>query len=630
MNDAKVYSDSFLAGLQPDPALSVATWSNKYRILSQKGAAEPGPYRIERTPYLKEIAECLSPMSPVQRIVFMKSAQVGASELGFNWIGFIIHACPGPAMMVQPTVELAEKVSKQRIDSMIQETPVLNEIISSKSRDSGSTILLKQFRGGILSMTGANSGVGLRSMPVRFLFMDEVDAFPHDVDGEGSPVSLAEKRTQTFSIRKKIFLNSTPTIKDASKIESEYLASDQRRYFVPCPHCGTMQYLRWANMKWTDDNPDSAKYECEHCHVLIEERYKTEMLTHGEWRATAPGNSKTAGFHISALYSPAGWKTWPEIVEEFLKARADAPALKTFVNTILGECFEEEFAAKMGASDLQARAEDFELGFAPAGVLVAVAGVDVQDNRFCVTIYGFGKDEESWVLGYQEIFGNPSQPEIWKQLEDVLLSPIKHETHADLTVKAAAIDSGGHFTHEVYQFCRHHKARGWFPIKGSSQRAQPALGKPRKVDINVRGQVLKSGVELYMIGTDTIKSVVYGRLKHNRPGPGYCHFPQDLGPEFYDQLTSEKQTTRYVRGFPIKEWVKKPGQRNEVLDCTVYSYAALQKVITRYNRSTFWIQMEKSLVQKSSVASNSNETAKNNQKNDRIRPKRRPGFVSAF
>jgi phage terminase large subunit GpA-like protein len=630
MNSAKVYADSFLAGLQPDPDLSLAEWSNTYRILSQKGAAEPGPYRIERTPYLKEIAECLSPFSPVQRVVFMKSAQVGASELGFNWLGFIIHSCPGPAMMVQPTVELAEKVSKQRIDSMIQETPVLSDLISSKSRDSGSTILLKQFRGGLLSMVGANSGVGLRSMPVRFLFMDEVDAFPHDVDGEGSPVSLAEKRTQTFSIRKKIFLNSTPTIKDSSKIESEYLSSDQRRYYVPCPHCGAMQYLKWSQVKWENEDPETVKYQCEHCQVLIEERFKSEMLRLGEWRATAPGASRTAGFHISALYSPVGWKSWPDIVEEFLKSRADAPALKTFVNTILGETFEEEYAARMGASELQARAEEYALGEAPVGVLLAVAGVDVQDNRFCVTTWGFGRDEESWILGYQEIFGNLSQPEIWKQLEDYLLAPIKHETHADLVVKAAALDSGGHFTHEVYQFCRHHKARSWFPVKGSSQRAQPALGKPRKVDINIKGQALKAGVELHMVGPDTIKSVIYGRLKHNRPGPGYFHFSQDLGPEFYDQLTSEKQVTRYVRGFPIKEWTKKPGQRNEVLDCTVYAYAALQKVISRYNRKTFWDQMEKALVRKPVIVSNSDQVEKTSQNNARIRPKRKPGFVTGF
>jgi phage terminase large subunit GpA-like protein len=628
MNGSEAYAEGFIEGLQPDSDLTVGQWSNRHRILSQKGAAEPGPYRIERTPYLKEIADCLSPSSPVQRIVFMKSSQVGASELGFNWIGYIMHACPGPVLMVQPNLDIAEKVSKQRIAPMLEETPALAALISTKSRDSGNKILLKEFRGGILIISGANSAASLRSMPIRFLFCDEVSSFPVDC-GEGDPVSLAEKRTQTFSIRKKIFLNSTPLIKDTCRIEMEFLATDQRRYFVPCPHCGAMQYLKWKQIKWTSDNPETAKYECEHCQTLIDEHHKTEMLRLGEWRATAPP-TRTVGFHISALYSPLGWKSWPDIVEEFLKAQKDAALLKTFVNTILGETFEEEFAAKMGASELEARAEEYELGEAPAGVLVAVAGVDVQDNRFCVTIYGYGREEESWILGYQEIFGNPSAPEIWKQLENMLSAPIPHATSQDLKISAAAIDSGGHFTHEVYNFARVHRAKGYFAVKGSNQRAQPAIGKARRVDINLKGQALKKGAELYMVGTDTIKSLIYGRLKHNEAGPGYFHFSQDLGPEFYEQLTSEKQVTRYVRGFPIKEWTKKAGQRNEVLDCTVYAYAALQRVISRYNRKTFWDQMLKQLVPKESIGPNSGQTVKNSAKNARISPQKRTNFVSGY
>jgi phage terminase large subunit GpA-like protein len=629
MNAAETYRLSMIDGLQPDPDLSVSQWSNAHRILSQKASAEAGPYRIERTPYLMEIAECLSPRSPVQRVVFMKSAQVGASELGFNWIGFIIHACPGPVMMVQPTTELAEKISKQRVAPMIDETLVLRELINGKSRDADSTILIKEFRGGILCITGANSPVGLRSMPVRFLFCDEVDAYPADCGGEGDPVSLAEKRTQTYSVRKKIFLNSTPKIKDASRIEAEYLASDQRRYFVPCPHCGTMQYLRWAQMSWEADRPDTAKYKCEHCGELIEERFKTEMLNHGEWRATAEGDSRTVGFHISALYSPIGWKSWPEVVHEFLKAKGDAPLLKTWVNTVLGETWEEEYSVKMGVEELEKRAEDYEVGTAPDGVLIAVAGIDVQDNRFAITIYGYGRDEQSWVISHQEIFGDPSRPEIWKQVEDLLLVPIPRAMGSAIKVRAAAFDSGGHFTHEVYQFTRLHRRRGWIAIKGSNQRSQPAISRPRKVDVNFKGQAMKRGAELYHVGTDTIKSVIYGRLKHNDPGPGYIHFSQDLKPEFYEQLTAEKQVTKYVRGFGVKEWIKKAGQRNEALDCAVYAYAALQYVMTQYNRKTFWDQMEKSLVNKPALASD-NEREAENKAPQPLRSRRRKGFIGSY
>lgn len=629
MKTNSVYTEAFFEGLQPDPELTVAEWSNQYRIISQKGAAEPGPYRIERTPYLKKIAECLSPMSPYQEIIFMKSSQVGASELGFNWIGYIMHVCPGPVLMVQPDLGVAEKVSIQRIAPMIEDTPVLREIISKKSRDSSNQKLLKEFRGGILIIAGANSGASLRSMPIRFLFMDELSAFPVDC-GEGDPASLAEKRTQTFSARKKIFKNSTPLIKDTCRIEMEYLASDQQRYFVPCPHCGGMQHLQFKNLIWERDKPETAKYKCEHCQELIEEYHKTRMLEAGDWQPTATCSARKIGFHINALYSPLGWFSWADIVTDFLKSQRDPALLQQFVNTVLGETYEPEAGAKMGASDLQARAEDFE-GAAPAGVLLAVGSVDVQDNRFEITRWGFGREEESWVLDHEVIHGNPALPEIWKQLEIALARQVEHATHAPLKLAAVAVDSGGHFTHEVYNFCRHHRAKNWFAVKGSNQRNSPAIGKPRRLDINLnKGQTLKKGAELTMVGTDTIKSLLYGRLKLNEAGPGYIHFSQDLSAEFYEQLTAEKLVTRYVRGFPIKEWTKKSGQRNEALDLAVYAYAALQRVMSRYNRKTFWDQMQNSLVPKSETVPNNTQVEKNNAKNAKISPQKRSNFVSRY
>jgi phage terminase large subunit GpA-like protein len=624
-----VYREAFVEGLQPDPELTVAEWSNQYRIISQKGAAEPGPYRIERTPYLRKIAECLSPMSPYQEVIFMKSSQVGASELGFNWIGYIMHLCPGPVLMVQPNLDVAEKVSLQRIAPMLEDTPVLRQLVKKNSRDSANQKLLKEFRGGILIIAGANSAASLRSMPIRYLFMDELSSYPVDC-GEGDPASLAEKRCQTFSARKKIFKNSTPLIKDTCRIEMEYLASDQQRYFVPCPHCGGLQFLKFANLIWERERPETAKYKCEHCKELIEEYHKTAMLEAGQWQPTASCSARKIGFHINALYSPLGWFSWADIATDFLKSSRDPALLQQFVNTVLGETFEIEAGAKMGASDLQSRAEDYELGTAPAGVLLAVGSVDVQDNRFEITVWGFGREEESWVLDHEVIHGNPALPEIWKQLEIKLSTPIVHATHAPLKLAAVAIDSGGHHTHDVYNFCRLHRAKNWFAVKGSNQRNQPAIGKPKKLDINLKGTVLKKGAELVMLGTDTIKSLLYGRLKLNEAGPGYIHFSQDLGPEFYEQLTSEKLVTRYVRGFPIKEWTKKSGQRNEALDLAVYGYAALQRVMSRYNRKTFWDQIEKSLVPKPETGPNNTQVEKNSAKNARISPQKRSGFVSRY
>jgi phage terminase large subunit GpA-like protein len=296
-------------GLTPDPLLTVSEWSDRHRMLSSKASAEPGRWRTSRTPYLKAIMDCLSPTSPVERVVFMKAAQLGATEMGSNWIGYVIHHAPGPMMAVWPTVEMAKRNSKQRIDPLIEESSALAELIApARSRDSGNTILAKEFRGGVLVMTGANSAVGLRSMPVRYLFLDEVDGYPLDVEGEGDAISLAEARTRTFA-RRKIFIVSTPTISGASAIEREYEASDQRRYFVPCPHCSHRQWLRFEQLRWDKGQPETAAYICESCDTAIAEHHKTWMLEHGEWRAMiTDGAGKTAGFHLSSLYSPVGWR----------------------------------------------------------------------------------------------------------------------------------------------------------------------------------------------------------------------------------------------------------------------------------------------------------------------------------
>ena len=238
-------------GRTPDPELTVSRWADSHRLLSPRGANEAGRWRTSRTPYLREIMDALSPMHPAQRIVVMKGAQIGATEAGNNWIGYIIHHAPGPMLAVQPTVELAKRFSQQRVDPLIEESPVLREKVApARSRDSGNTVLSKEFPGGILVMTGANSAVGLRSMPVRYLFLDEVDAYPPSADEEGEPVALAEARTRTFSWRRKVFLVSTPTVKGLSRIEREFEASDQRRFFLPCPLCGAAQWLKFERLKW--------------------------------------------------------------------------------------------------------------------------------------------------------------------------------------------------------------------------------------------------------------------------------------------------------------------------------------------------------------------------------------------
>jgi len=570
----------------------------------------------------------LSAYSDTERVVLMWGAQLGKTELGNNFVGYSAHHAPGPIMAVQPTLDMAKRLSKQRIAPLIAETPALVErFAGDKSKDSSNTIMAKEFDGGILVLTGANSAVGLRSMPVRYLFLDEVDAFPSDIEGEGDPVSLAEKRTTTFN-RRKILITSTPTVRDKSRVEREYLRSDQRRYFVACPHCDHKQWLRWRGYVDDTNDPDSKKYRlvwmnesrtkagyiCASCGSLIEEKHKTKMLEEADrrnlegekdigWVPTAiSSDGKTKGYLLNTLYSPLGWKSWVDVLREFEECAADPFRLKTFVNTVLAETWEEEYSAKLDAEGLAKRAEPYDLLSAPDKALVVTAGVDVQDNRIEVVQRAWGEGEESWLVNHAVIFGDPSRQELWNQVLDVLDTPITHASGAQLVTYAAAIDSGGHYTHEVYAFTRQYRKRHLLAIKGQSLPGKPALGKPTKQDINMRQQVIKSGAMLWPVGSDTIKGLIYGRLKSVESGPGSYHWPIGLSEQYWKQLTSEKQITKLVNGFPRRMWVKNDRDNNEALDCEVYAYAALQYIYTRHNRATFWQQMRDRLSRHVEVA----------------------------
>lgn len=565
-----VYKKAFQAGLKPDPALTVTEWSDCYRMLPQKSTAEPGKWRTSRTPFLKEIMDCLSPSSPVERVIFQKGSQLGGTECGNNWIGFIVHLCPGPLMCVQPTVETGKRWSRQRVAPMIESTPVLREVVKEpRERDSGNTVLSKEFPGGVMIITGANSAVGLRSMPVRFLFLDEIDGYPYDVEGEGDPVALAEKRVATFA-RRKVFLVSTPTIRGVSRIEREYEMSDQRKYFVPCPFCKHKQVLRWSHIVFERNSkgkliPESVGYRCESCEKVIAEHHKTWMLENGEWQPTNPeGPANVAGFHLSSLYSPIGWKGWVDIVREFLAAQKNPIALKTWTNTILGECWEQE-GETVDDIPLFNRREDYGPAV-PMSAGILTAGVDIQDNRIEMEVVAWGRGEESWSMGYETFYGSPATPGVWEQLDEVLQEVWIHESGARLKIACVAIDTGGHFTKEAYAFVKPRQVRRVFGTKGINQQGRPIIGRP-----SLRNE---AKVNLFPVGSDTCKETIYARLKIQEPGPGYMHFSMHHEEEYFRQLTAEKCVTRYVKGFPVRQWIKER-PRNEMLDCRVYSMAAL-------------------------------------------------------
>ena len=570
-NPYELFNNAYSEGLELDPDLSVSVWSDNFRILPAKGAAEPGRWRTSRTPYLKEILDCLSPSSPVEKVVFMKGSQLGGTEAANCWVSYIIAQAPGPLMVVLPTVEMAKRWSVQRLTPTILEMDVLQKRIADpRSRDSGNTQLVKEFNGGILVATGANSAVGLRSMPTRYLVLDEIDAYPVDADGEGDPVSLALKRTATFS-RRKILMVSTPTIKDLSRIEREYSNnSDARRYFVPCPFCNAEQFLKWPQIQWDKTNegvhlPKTVKYQCEKCEELIPEHHKGEMLQKGRWIATNTStNGKTAGFHLNVLYSPPGWKSWVECVEEFLEAKQDKYLLKTWVNTILGECF-EEIGEGVEYEYPYARREDYTINPLPEKVCIITCGVDTQDDRLCYEIVGWCLGEESYSLGYNELQGDPGNFAVWKKLDEVLNQDFIHPSSIKLKIASTFIDSGGHHTDAVYRYTKDRQINRVFACRGLSQPGRPIAGKPTKLS--------RTKSLLYPIGSDTCKEVIYSRLKLGEPSAGYMHFPFTYEKEYFLMLTAEKVITKFYRGFPKREWVK-TRRRNEALDCRVYAYCA--------------------------------------------------------
>lgn len=538
------------------------------------------------------------------------------TECGNNWIGYVIDHCPGPMMFVQPTDLTVKKYVKIRIDPFIEENPRLkSRVAEKKSRDSGNTQFLKMFPGGYLTFAGANSPSQLRSLPIRFLFMDEVDAYPGDCGGEGDPTILASKRTNTFAGRKKIFLNSTPLDESTSRISAAYEDSDQRKYYVPCPDCGEYQSLKFNNLKWDAGSYETVRYACDHCGVLIPEHKKSYMLGHGKWVAENPDykNGRIAGFHINALYSPLGWFSWQEIAEEFEEAKKSREKLKSFVNTVLGETWKDKGDAPEWERIFDRR-ETYEINTVPEGVVFLTAAVDVQKDRLECEIKGWGRNKQSWSIDFRVFLGDTAAEEVWVNLDNVLAETWK-KGYKDMPIKLMVIDSGFNTQH-VYNYCRKYQANRVRPIKGSDTMST-ILGTPRRIDINWKGTKIKKGVNLWSIGVSVLKSETYGFLKQNKPTEkedpfplGYCHFPQ-YDAEYFKQLTAEQLIVRMVKGRRKYEW-EKTRDRNEALDCHVYNRAAASMVgIDRFGEQE-WSLLENTFVE--SVKKVENNTEKVNKK----------------
>lgn len=563
----------FLDGLKPDIKMTVTRWADNFRVLDSVAAAEPGPYRSTRTPYLIEIMDRLSSTDMCEEVIVEKGAQVGATEAGSNWIGHNIDLEPGPFLLVMPTDEMAKRTSKKRIDPMIDATPRLrSKVKPARSRDSGNTILQKDFPGGVLIITGANSPVGLRSMPARYLMLDEVDAYPLDVGGEGSPIDLAKARQRTFKNRKRLII-STPTVEGRSTIDAEFKKSGMRYFHIPCPVCGTLIVLFFEQLRWEKGKPETAAYICQHCSGSFGDHEKVRAMAHGIWIPEHPEreNGIKYGYHISGMYSP--WHTFADIARDYEEAEKDIPKLITFVNTVKGETYKEESEVP-DWNLIYNKREYYKQNVPNENVCFITCGCDVQKDRLELELVGWGKGKESWSIDYRVLLGNTSDTQVWDELAKVLDETWEREDGVILTVKLLAVDSGYNTSH-VYDFCRRFDVTRVIPVKG--QEAQTVIvSPPRSIDVTRDGKKIDY-VRVWNIGVSVIKSELYGWLKlQKKEGEdfpfGYCHFPQ-YSETYFRGLTAEVLERRINRGFAKYVWVKKY-ERNEQLDCRVYARAA--------------------------------------------------------
>ena len=624
MTTTEALKTAFFQSFKPPEKLSLSEWADKFAYLSAESSSEAGRWRT--LPYQKAIMDAVTDPD-VEQVTVMKSARVGYSKILNHIIAYHIHMDACNIMLVQPTIEDATGYSKEEIACMIRDTKCLHGLISDpKAKDGSNTLLQKNFPGGTLSLVGANSPRGFRRVSRRIVLFDEVDGYPIGGAGsEGDQIKLGIRRTEYYWNRK-IVSGSTPTIKDFSRIEKMFLQTAQMKYFVPCPKCGHMQYLRWSQFSWVDDDPDTTKYKCEKCSELIDHSKKRWMVERGEWRETAPCSTpKHKGFHIWAAYSYSPNASWANLVEEFLASKDDPEQLKTWINTILGETWEDSYQAKVSANNLLERSatEEYERGVPPDECLIACMGIDTQDDRLSLSVVGFGSKYEMWLIDRQVIYGSPARKDVWKQLDEILLGSYKTKGGHELKISSAALDTGGHYTQECYQYVRERSHLGLIGIKGVGQKGKPALGKPSKVDVNYVGKALPKGVRLYPVGVDMIKTTLHNKLKDAEIGEGYIHFYPTITTDYFEELTAEKQILKYKNGYQERVWVKKAGTRNEALDEMVYSWAAFERLLQRYDRRTVFDQFERKRI-------NSDPKKKATLDSGKVKASKKANFVSKW
>lgn len=552
----------------PPPALTVTEWAAKNLVLPRGVAAEPGCFSPDRFPWQRGQLDSITDPTIAEH-VWIQAAQTGKTSNAIAVCGYFIQHDPSPILVKYPNEKDAESFSKEKLTPVIDESPALKAVVAAaKSRDSENTILFKRFRGGFLAMVGANSPSGLRRRSIRVVIQDEIDADAPSSGDEGDPVALADKRAETFSDAILVKM-STPTLKGLSRIERAFDLTDKQYFFCPCPRCGYFQTLKFDNIHWLDDRTHEAWLECEACKAHLSDAERIQMIARGQWRPTAVFRGRR-GHHLNGFYRVIGLKRHrkdylDEFIQEYLEAKKSDENLIVWTNTVKAESYEQK-TEKIDELKLAERAEKYTPTTLPPGVLVLTAGVDVQENRLEAECRGYGVAEESWGVEYKAFIGDPKHPAVWQQLEDWLLLPRRREDGVELKISAVGLDTG-HATKNVYEFARPRFMRGVFAVKGRGGAGLPLVSLPRKSSV--------SRVRLFIVGTDTGKSLIYSRLNLTEPGKGFIHFPSGYGYDatYFAGLTSEVIVIKWLNGKPVKVFEERG--RNEPLDCKVYGLSAL-------------------------------------------------------
>lgn len=568
-------------GLAPRVPLTVSQWADAERRLSSKGSAEPGEWRTSRTPYLREPMDCMSARSPVHEVVMMFPIQSGKTELAVNVVGYAMDHDPGPIMVALPAEVSRDKWVQQKLGPMLETTEAARRaLVTTSSREGANRREFKDFAGGQLYLEHAGSPSRLKSTSVRTMIVDELDEFAANLQSGDDPVDMLEGRTSAFPATYKRLYISTPGILGVSRIHAKYQASDRRRYYVPCPHCGHRQPLEWSGLHW-QAGARGAWYMCRECAAVIDEHHKTEMIAAGMWVAENPG-ARTRGYHLNCLYYSLGLgPRWADLAEMWQAAQQDPARLKTFLNDRLAEPWEDPAMRAVRHNVLADRAESYRLRTAPEGVLAITAGVDTQDNRLAVQIVGWGRQLVAWTLDYVELPGDPAEDAVWHALVALLTRPIEHALGGALPVAAVCIDAGGHRTEAVKAFVRDARLRRCLAIFGAVPNTAPVLSAGKLQDVDWKGRYDKRGVMIHHVGTVGIKHMLYSRLgtdAEKTVEQRLVHFSDELPPEWVAGLVIERYN-------PLRNrFEKMRGARNEPLDTWVYAYAATHHPELRLHR----------------------------------------------